>query len=420
MRKLRKTVILCALLAAAVFAPVMTGCGKVYRAPDYNGGDMIIGTWFGPMGFSANQEGIQELKDAGVNLGITNFMPSEPMLDIAQGIGFKILPYYKEWQKGFSAFDSYKSHPALFGLNVWDEPNLSDFTAIKAEKEQFDKLMPADKTFFVNLYPGYAPGANIGGSFEAYVEGYLEEVEPPIVSFDHYPLKIDSGKGTVEINDSWFQEIEVMRHAAKKYGDIPMWSIILCSGHGALASPTLADMRWQMAVNMTFGVSGIVHYTYPQEGADYKSMVTLSGERTFVFDLVQEANLEIRKWDNIYTAFDWQGTAEVDGRNGRYKEMMSLAYAKEIKDVEGIESVVSSENMLLGEFNGPDGNKGFMLTNAVNPFEERFAIATVKFDKQYKAVVVYEKGEPRVINLKKGEAQIRLDAGEGKFLIPLK
>lgn len=429
---MKKTIkkLLCVTAAFALLAVFLAACGDggspyagEYSVPEFGGKEMYIATWYGPMGFSANRDGIQELKDAGVNLGITNFMPSESLLDIAGDIGFKLLPHYKEFADGFASFESYADHPALLGINAWDEPHFSDFESVLQSKNAFDELMPADKLFFVNLYPGYANIADLGGSFEYYVDTYLETVKPPMVSIDHYPLvKSESIQGATEINNSYFSDIETVRHSAKRHGDIPMWSIILTSGHGSLVSPGVAELRWQMAVNMAFGVEALVHYTYPQESADYKSMVTVDGKRTEVFDRVQEANLELRKWDNVYLSFNWEATAEVEGRSGGTPgDMIRLAYAPEIKDIDGITSVVSSENLLLGAFSDASGNRGFMLTNATNPWQERFAVTTVKFDKRYKGVMVYEKGEPRIIGLNgSGEAKIRLDAGEGKFLIPLK
>ena len=149
--------------------------------------------------------------------------------------------------------------------------------------------------------------------------------------------------------------------------------------------------------------------------------VNMQGEKLPVFDRVKTADLEILAWDHIYMSFDWLGTTSVLGSKNEENWMFTLLqYELPLEDVNGVSDVTSDEDVLLGSFEDEDGNKGFMLTNASNPSEKKEANVNVTFSSQYKGVLVIDDGEESVIALKNGVANIKLDAGEGKFLIPLK
>lgn len=406
-------------LAAALFIAVpLTGCGaREYAIPAFGNEKMLIGAYNCPINATANPEGLAEVADAGFNLAIAPWMVGEGLLDMARDAGIKIIDQYK-----FSGErHPFADHSALLGVLIKDEPAATDFKSIAEAKPKFEQVMP-DKLFYVNLYPSYAEHSALGGSFEQYVNEYMEKVGPPMLSFDHYPLRVSTTfADAATARSEYFTDFEIVSQAAKKYG-VPMWNLILSSGHWGYASPTVAELRWQFAVSMAFGTRAVTHYTYPQEDATYKSMVNLAGERTEIFDRVKAVNQEVRKWDNVYMGFEWLSTSGIEGGNGGEGLVKNLRKAPKIETVKGLKKIESSEDLLAGAFKDAAGNRGYMLVNATNPWGEKFAQATVTFDKKskYSGLMVFEKGEPRVIKLDGNQAKIRLEAGEGKFIIPLK
>jgi len=120
-------------------------------------------------------------------------------------------------------------------------------------------------------------------------------------------------------------------------------------------------------------------------------------------------------------SFEWESTAAIESRyRERGAEFDLLSGARDVYEMEGVRSVVASDHLLMGAFKDANGNRAYMLTNATNPWEERYLTATVQFDRDYKAVQIFEKGVPRIVPLKNGRAEIFLEAAEGKFLVPLK
>ena len=436
---MRKTKKIFYMIAAALLTLSFNACGRRgdVAVPEFGDEEMLIGVWNGPISATYNEQGLDDLKDAGVNLLNFYFPFDTDMLDLADAKGMKVLPSIshdsartmtQSFDRFFGGDDySWTTHPALLGVVVMDEPKYSEFEELAGLKPQFYKIMPADKLFHVNLYPSYVIGGGgadmtvLGGTYEDYIEHFANIIKPEALSFDHYALEKDPENGRTVIRSSFFTDLETVAHAAKRHG-IPMQFTMQTSGHFNYVSPTVEELRWQMAVSMAFGARSITHYSYMQENSTYQSMVTFTGARTPVFDRVKTVNLEIRKWDNVYMGFRWENTAAIGGRN-RIPDFLlrNMKHSPEIKDIDGVQSVTSSEDLLMGCFTDAKGNKGFMLTNATNPWYERLASVTVAFGEEYKAVQIYEKGVPRIIKLDKNNSvKIRVDAGEGKFVIPLK
>ena len=72
------------------------------------------------------------------------------------------------------------------------------------------------------------------------------------------------------------------------------------------------------------------------------------------------------------------------------------------------------------KFADADGNKGFMVTNASNPFDGITASYAVQFDKDYDGVLVCGKDGQEIYELDANwKITLELGPGEGNFLIPL-
>ena len=398
---------------------------------------LYIAAYDAPDSNYAAQEYFDDLADAGVNLLIPqpgsfgNSASREILLDRAQAAGMKTMAtdngLSNEGSWNTSQLEQYMSHPAFAGVHIKDEPGTGDFNVL-AQKSALWKQFTvdnsgqmSDKLFYVNLFPGYVtPG------YKQYVTDYVDMVKPQFISYDYYPLL--GGQpvaGAVKIRQSYFIELDMISHIAKQNG-IPVWSIILTAGHEAMGdvyhTPDAMWLRWQMAVVMTYGVRSIAHYNYRPMGARHYAFIDFNGKRTAVFDAVKTANLEVRAWENVYMNFEWEGTAGIIGSHGRLNLMLyALEYSLFKDEIDGVNNIVSTDDILCGVFKDAEGRPGYMLTNATNPYEEKSAAVTVGFDEEYKGVIVYEKGVPRdVIGLdKNNKVKVDLEPGEGKFLIPL-
>jgi hypothetical protein len=248
-----------------------------------------------------------------------------------------------------------------------------------------------------------------------------------ILSYDNYVL-FEDGK----LKDSFFRNLEVVKHTAVEYGAkasnfiLAIWHTSSAQGV-TYAPPSEASLRWQLACDLAYGYDMTMYYTYstPTDNTGWvyaPGIIDRNGEKTDIYGYAKTVNNEIHAWEKTYMNFvsGWEGVAAVNAgmMNAGF---MYLKNSLDIEEVAGIKDIAADEDLLVGVFKDAAQNKGFMVTNASNPLDNKYAKFTVQFDSGYKGVQVFEKGEPRIIELdKNGGAAIELEPGEGKFLIPLK
>lgn len=378
---------------------------------------MVIGTWTGSLSaFTEQQFSYLQLANINLLLGVSEHINfTNQFFDMAQNSGMRVIPDSRQWS---GEVPGYMDHPAFAGYCVWDEPASSDFEALAQKKALWDSVME-DKSFFVNIFPGWA-GTDLGGSFNYYVSTYLETVKPEVLCFDHYPLMMDANGNTV-VRDSFFSDMDICSYQAKQAG-IPFWFTLLTSKHLTYVEPTVEELRWQMAVGQAYGVEGLVHYTYASHDPDYTCPIDWgTQEPTQLYNSMAEANGEVAIWDHIYMNYDWQGTATVNGDNNAYEStaFMLCQYAVDPTENTGITAIGSTEDLLCGIFKDENGSEAFMLTNATNPAEDKDATVKLKLDSKYKGVLVIEGGKQTKKVLDKGEVTLQVNSSKGVFVIPL-
>ena len=77
--------------------------------------------------------------------------------------------------------------PALWGYDLSDEPyGIPDLIHLKRMREAIDRNRPG-KLSFVNLLPNYGFPRGPWATYDAYLDYYIAENKPQVISFDHYP-----------------------------------------------------------------------------------------------------------------------------------------------------------------------------------------------------------------------------------------
>lgn len=417
-----------------------------YVVPQYPDGPSVnIGGCIGLPWHLVTQEAFYDIAAAGINVIDADMIGTSisladclQILEYAEKAGVKVLvsdydaSLYAQKAGKFnleSNFPHYKDHPALYGVHLVDEPDPGDFPALKLAYDKVRAALPEGKHAFINVN-------DKTGDFSAHIKNYMETVAPDHLSYDMYSLIRDkwSDEFKVILKDNYYADLERVRHAAKDYG---VWShnYVLSISHRGIYTypqPTEESLRWQIACYMAFGYDAFTHFTYftpgnanaqTGDGWVYEAgAIDRDGKKTEIYDFFKTVNNEVHKWGNVYKSFTWQGTTNVAGSHGVYNSpLKTMKHAFSIADTDGLQSVVSTGDLLLGVFTDAAQNKGFMLVNAAIPYDGKAASAEVKFDAEYKGVMVFEKGVPAIKDLDgKNTAVIKLDSGEGKFLIPLK
>jgi hypothetical protein len=196
----------------------------------------------------------------------------------------------------------YGDHPALAGLNLYDEPSSSLFGILGFAKEVLKQRAPGELPY-VNVLPSYVDPSTMGAqTYEGYLDRYMSTVRPPLLCFDHYPLL--SGGG---ITNSYFYNWATIRKFALRHS-VPSWVFIQsvdvdysAAGFADWRRPNKQELLWQINVGLAYGAKGIQYFTYwtpvkpPDAPVQFgRALVSASGELTPLYHHAKEVNGYLR------------------------------------------------------------------------------------------------------------------------------
>lgn len=274
--------------------------------------------------------------------------------------------------------------------------------------------------------------------FAAITKQFTYDKYPFIQNTKEESLGIGKGRGCKRgentIMSDWFKYLSDTAKAAKDidadYG-ITLQSYgmdNMATGQVWRNPNTAEEMSWQVYTALAYGVKEINYFTYwehnnqdidgecmtgsmvryPDSGEDSTKSV-----KTELYTLVQNINSEIKKFDHVFTNFDWQAS-KVLGDNGIFSY---IADDNEISDNATFEN--SQGTALISCMKDSKKNvEGFWIVNAANPSNATNINVKAAFNNATH-VVAYIKGDRKIIKLENGIYNSDIAAGEACFVIPV-
>jgi hypothetical protein len=170
----------------------------------------------------------------------------------------------------------YRDAAALDGYFVADEPTAAAFGPVGAAVAALRAADPA-RLAYVNLLPIYIPPHLLDAtSYDAYLAQFVSDVDPQLLSVDHYPFGHERDRST------FFANLDAVRSAALR-ADLPFLWIVLAMPHGPYRDPTEAELAWQVFHAMAFGARGVSYFAYwtpPPVDWDFRHGLIERGEPT--------------------------------------------------------------------------------------------------------------------------------------------
>ncbi len=387
-----------------------------FDVPTYDEDSAItIGVWNGSH-FDLSEEELSNLQKAGVNLLVGTYTKNMDLglfIDQCAKYDLNIIADQRPWN---GMTPSYINKDNFWGFCVYDEPFMEDLAALTKMKQEYSQKM-GDRMFYVNMNPSYA---NLGVTYEKYLEAYIDECGLEMLSFDNYSLMKDEETGETYIREEYLYDFDVCSYYAREAG-IPLWYTMLTSGHLWYTNPTANDLVWQMNLAMTYGSKYLLHYIYSSHEPTYLyPMVDMEGKPTETYYKVSEANAVIRAWDHIYMNYEWLGTSTVEGTKEQTGLFDCVKYSVDIDETYALTNASSDYDVLVGHFEDEDGRKGYMVTNTTSPYDNQTAAVTLTMSSKYQGALVVQNGEEKVVTLTDGKLSIELPATDAAFIIPLK
>ena len=394
---------------------------NAHREPDYRNDNYI------------NDEQYGYLKDGGFT-GVIALMErteehTESALQLADKYG---LDYYVRdeinWDLNYDPdiferkSDFYRkceAHPSFAGVFITDEPDCSQYPVFADLKVAFDKFFNNKKHgYYINLLPTYANDVTqLGAPYPEYIQQYIDIVKPDNVCFDHYPFEkrrvnaeTDEDGFYDETRKDYFYNMDVVAKACDK-ADIEMWTFVQAKNYVKRETDlTYEAMAFQFYVSLAYGAKSLVYYTYWTWPGYYASevdkifpqaIISAKGERLERYYHVQAIHKEISFFGEEFMKCKHKTSYVVpNGKDEVYFTGIELKNSDLFK---------GSEATLVGEFEDEDGNKAYMLVNAVDPYVGK----TDEVRCSLKGCTVYDRGEK---SHKDGEFTVTLKPGQGVFI----
>jgi hypothetical protein len=372
-----------------------------------------IGFWVDPPADERMEERYRQIAEASFTLflGANASRTPETMrqcLALCEKYGMAALL----WTGGLPP-DQLPEGPACWGYALRDEPNVKDFPALREAVDALRKARPG-KLAYINLFPNYADEQQLGtATYEEHVARFMEEVDPDVLSMDHYPVMKPSGDSRA----SYCANLEVMRKYALQKG-IPFWNFFNTMPFGPHLDPTEADLRWQVFTSLAYGAKGVLYFCYwtppgdefPKGGA----IITAEGRKTRHYEQAKRINAAVKALGPTLMQLTSTGVYRVKPED----DPAQVLAGTPIRRIE-----CEYRDYLVGVFTHADGRRAVLLSNYSNHYT---SWPTVEFDVDPSQVteVSQETGQeaPVVDDSPALEGlQVSLDAGQGRlFLLPAK
>jgi len=108
----------------------------------------------------------------------------------------------------------------------------------------------------------------------AYLRAYASQVQPAVLSTDHYDHLVSGDRG------QFVENVAGTAQVAREYG-LPFWGILLVIDHHGYRVVDDGLLRWQVAQWLSYGARGIGYFTYwtpaPDPNGKVPSLATEGG-----------------------------------------------------------------------------------------------------------------------------------------------
>lgn len=240
-------------------------------------------------------------------------------------------------------------HQAVYGYYLRDEPTSGLFPQLGKWVEAYKKADPSAVPY-MNLFPIYVQPENLlVKSYAEYLDKFVEVTKPKFISYDNYSLTED-----VTLRPGYFPNLEEVRTAGLRH-NLPFYNCILCNSHFEYPEPSPTTLRFQVYTSLAYGARGISYFTYftPPAGNYRLAPIDQFGHKTPTWDMLRNVNLQIHALGPVYITLK---SINVFHCSDIPSGSQGIESSKLLKTIEG-------KNLMVGEFEGPDGQPFVMVVN---------------------------------------------------------
>lgn len=356
-----------------------------------NPNEFHIGTYYlAP--YARTDKHIQEMSESGIDFVIN--IPNDPLLlDQLHNCGVSAIVngVFPSWfggdgsnagtmaklnpmEKYQTAAKNFCMHPAIWGIDVGDEPSILEFDHYSKVFDLINQNFPVLHPY-LNLYPTYAVKGNntpeeirqqLGtDSHEYYIDSFCQKISSDYICFDYYLYSASL--------EGFYQSLKNVSCACKKHGR-KLWTVLQVNSHDPNLWISANQLRIQAFTAMAFGASTIIWACYTA-GWWYHHVLDKDGKKTEQYEKLKEVNTQIHALGNEFMKYRHLETHFIGFfplTSHQTKERLSLSFVSDLK-------AVDNQALLVGEMELSPTRHGLFLFAANDPSDENQQILDVTF-----------------------------------------
>lgn len=271
-----------------------------------------------------------------------------------------------------AASASFVDHPAIWGIDVGDEPSALDFPYYGRVIDYVNRAF-SNQFAYLNLYPNYASvsGNNaqetvnqLGtATYAEHIRRYCECVPSDYLCYDFYLYSINVAKH--------YENLRVVADACRNTGR-SMWIVLQVNSHRPEEWMSENNLRFQAYTSMAFGAENIIWACYTA-GWWHNQVLDDQGNQTEQYGKLKRVNAQIRtiadeymKYRRVSTHFvGYQGHPDMNCVQQESIESLSTGVFFDVKSDNGAPVLVGE---MVSRTN--DGSAALMICAADDPYEK--------------------------------------------------
>ena len=393
--------------------------------------------------YARTETHVKELAECGIDFVICMDSKDRATLDLFHkyGVGAVVSDVVPLWWGGNGAgsgkmhtvntMDKYEAaaaafvdHPAIWGIDIGDEPSALDFPYYGKVLDYVNRAFP-NQFPYLNLYPNYASVSHnteeetqcqLGtATYEEHIQRYCENIPADYLSYDFYCF--DHNLRVIGVTKH-YENLRVVADACRNTGR-SMWIILMVNSHDPNIWMTENNLRFQAFSSMAFGAENITWACYTA-GWWSNQVLDAEGNKTQQYDKLKKINAEIRTMADEYMKYRRVSTHFV-GFEG-HPDMASVQQKPIASLSTGVFFDVKADNgapLVVGEMvnRRGDGSTALMICAADDPREtdpKEYNIVFSAPDRNIRALG--GNGPKNVISLGDGKYAVAVKSNEGVFI----
>lgn len=295
---------------------------------------------------------------------------------------------WSAYEKGMAKFCAGLDHPAIWMIDMGDEPSALDYPYY-GEVAAFVKSKAPAVGGYLNVYPAYAAGADLdtaqverelgAKTYREHIGIYCREVPLDYICYDFYPYTLDR-KRRPSLLRQMYESFDVVAGACRRTGR-SLWYVSQVNSYvGEKIEPTTENrLRFQAYSAMAYGAE-VITWACWSPGWWTNNVLTASGAKTEQYDRLRTVNAELHRLGRDYMRYRNCATHCV-GMQERLPEDLTGCRSLDtgfFRDV----AMAEGTPLLVGDMvprGLDDGSRAIFVVASGDPYDEKPSSRTLKF-----------------------------------------